>query len=152
MVTCYTGASFNHKVCTGKFFYYYRITGECQKMPWWGQSKRWIKSWLQGIFNINRYIVPKTNSLRGAFVNCPHDVHWLIDNQFFSIKLWKIRKFRLIPRCGNFVEVHNFCRVCSDFPENLWKLCVSTKFPHEKISWNYGVLCSVRIHKFKRIF
>ena len=27
-------------------------------------------------------------------------------------------------------------------PETLQKLCVSTKFPHQKITWNFGILCS----------
>ena len=28
------------------------------------------------------------------------------------------------------------------FPETLQKLCLSKKFPHQEIRWNYGFLCS----------
>ena len=31
----------------------------------------------------------------------------------------------------------------SDSPETMRKLCLSTKFPHQEIRWNYGILRSV---------
>ena len=33
-------------------------------------------------------------------------------------------------------------RVLDNSPETLWKLCLSTKFPHQQIRWNYGILHS----------
>ena len=47
--------------------------------------------------------------------------------------LSKISKFNLISWCGNFVEMHNFCRASGNLPETLQKLCISTKFPHQEI-------------------
>ena len=29
-------------------------------------------------------------------------------------------------------------------PETMRKLCLSTKFPHQEISWNYGIFRSVK--------
>ena len=41
--------------------------------------------------------------------------------------------------------------LCSEsfyrMPENLWKLCISTKFRHQDIRWNFGILRSVIIGK-----
>ena len=41
--------------------------------------------------------------------------------------------------------------LCSEsfyrMPENLRKLCISTKFRHQDIRWNFGILCSVIIGK-----
>ena len=56
--------------------------------------------------------------------------------------LSNILKFHLISWCGNFVKRHSFRRVLGDSPEIMRKLCLSTKFPHQKIRWNYGILCS----------
>ena len=44
--------------------------------------------------------------------------------------------------CRNFVERHSFRRVSSKSPETLQKLHVPTKFPHQKISLNFGILRS----------
>ena len=30
----------------------------------------------------------------------------------------------------------------SESPETMRKLCLSTRFPHQEIRWNYGILCS----------
>ena len=49
----------------------------------------------------------------------------------------KIPQFHLISWCGNFVKRHSFRIV---FGES--KLCLSTKFPHQEIRWNCGVLRS----------
>ena len=45
--------------------------------------------------------------------------------------------------CWNFVDPHNLRGVLKHSPETLQKLCVSTTFPHQKIRWNYSILCSV---------
>ena len=50
--------------------------------------------------------------------------------------LRKIPSFYLISWCRNFVERHSF-RIVS--PKTMRKLCLSTKFPHQKIRWNYGL-------------
>ena len=53
-----------------------------------------------------------------------------------------LSEFHLISWCGNFVETHKFRRGSGDFLKNLRKLCVSKKFPHQEIRWNYSVSCS----------
>ena len=60
-----------------------------------------------------------------------------------TVTLRKIPKFHLIYWCGNFVERHSFHRVSSKSPETLQKLCLSTKFLHQKIRWNLDILRSV---------
>ena len=50
--------------------------------------------------------------------------------------------FHLISWYGNFAERHIFRIVSGDLPETLRKLCLSAKFPHQEISWNYGNLRS----------
>ena len=45
------------------------------------------------------------------------------------------------------METHSFWRVLCDLTETLRKLCVSTKFPHQEIGWNYGVLCIVELKR-----
>ena len=51
----------------------------------------------------------------------------------FFLPLRKIPSFHLISWCGNFVERHSFLIVSGDSPETMWKLCLSTKFPHQEI-------------------
>ena len=46
---------------------------------------------------------------------------------------------------GNFMEIHSFRRFSGDLAETLWKLRVSTKYPHQEIQRNNEILCSVRI-------
>ena len=53
----------------------------------------------------------------------------------------KIPQFHLISTCGNFVERHSFRIVSGESPETLRKLCLSTKFQHQEIRWNYGIFC-----------
>ena len=43
---------------------------------------------------------------------------------------------------GNFVERLSFCIVSGESPEAIRKLCLYTKFPHQEIRWNYGILHS----------
>ena len=100
---------------------YYRIAGECQKMPRWGQAKRWISGWLQSLSNYNRYIIPKANSLAWVFVICPHSVHRIIGNKSFSVTPHKIPIFHL-----TFKETVRFLK------------CL-----HQEITRNYGILCSL---------
>ena len=45
--------------------------------------------------------------------------------------------------CGSFVERHSFCIVLGQLHKTMCKVCLSTKFPHQEIRWNYGVFCSV---------
>ena len=56
--------------------------------------------------------------------------------------LLKVPKFHLITWCTNFVKMHSFLRVSGDTPKTLRKLWASTKFPHQKNRWNYGILYS----------
>ena len=42
------------------------------------------------------------------------------------------------------METHIFRRVLGDLSETLRKLCFSTKFPHQPIKWNNGILRSVK--------
>ena len=56
------------------------------------------------------------------------------------ISLRKIPYFHLISWCGNFVKIaQNY----GESPETMRKICLSTKFPHQEIRRNYGILCSV---------
>ena len=68
------------------------------------------------------------------------------------IRLRKIPKFYLISWCGNFVERYNFSRILGDSPETLSKLCLSTKFPHQVIRWNFGILRSTRFPWFTSFY
>ena len=43
------------------------------------------------------------------------------------------------------MEIHSFRRFSGDLAETLWKLRVSTKYPHQEIQRNNEILCSVRI-------
>ena len=47
--------------------------------------------------------------------------------------LRKIPEFYLISRCVNFVERNNFPIVFGKSPETPWKLCFSTKSPHQEL-------------------
>ena len=62
--------------------------------------------------------------------------------QSMSLSLRKIQIFRLIFWCGNFVKTIGFRRVSGNSPKILRKVCVSTKFLHQEIRWNYGILYS----------
>ena len=35
---------------------------------------------------------------------------------------------------------HSFCIVFGKLPKIMWKLCLSAKFPHQEIRWNYVIL------------
>ena len=57
---------------------------------------------------------------------------------FHSLR--KTPYFHLISWCENFVEKYSFRIVSGESPETMRKLCLSTKFPHQKIRWNYSIL------------
>ena len=50
-----------------------------------------------------------------------------------------------------FCERHSFPRVSGDSPKTLRKLCLSAKFPHQEIRWNYGILRSDRNREVTRL-
>ena len=54
----------------------------------------------------------------------------------------------MISWCENFVETHSFCRVSDETSETLKKQCISTKFPHQGIGWNFGIFCSGTFQTF----
>ena len=54
----------------------------------------------------------------------------------------KSHNFTYIFCCGNFVERHSSRIVSGDSPETMQELCLSTKFPHQKIRWVYGIFRS----------
>ena len=47
----------------------------------------------------------------------------------------------LISWCGNF---YGKARFPYSLRFRMWKLCLSTKFPHQDIRWNYGIFRSSR--------
>ena len=61
--------------------------------------------------------------------------------------LRKIPKFHLFSWCGNFVKRYSFCRVLADTPKPMWKLSLSTKFPHQETRCNFGILQSAALLK-----
>ena len=56
--------------------------------------------------------------------------------------LHEILNFHLLSCCGNFRKTHSFCRALGNLLKTLWKLLVSTKFPHQESWWTYGLLCN----------
>ena len=54
----------------------------------------------------------------------------------------KIPSLHLISWCENFVDKHSVRIVLGNSPETMRKLCVATKFPHQEISWKYGIFGS----------
>ena len=68
---------------------------------------------------------------------------WLKLQRRSHITLRKLPWFHLISWCGNFVERHSFYIVLGESPETMRKLCLFTKFPHQEISWSYGIFRSV---------
>ena len=58
----------------------------------------------------------------------------------------------LIYWCGNFVEAKSFHIVSGESSETLWKLFLSTKFPHQEIRGNYGIFRSVEFWRYRILF
>ena len=61
-----------------------------------------------------------------------------------------IPEFYLISWCGNFVERHSFHRISENSRKTLWKLCLSTIFPYQEISWNLSILRSAGLSEFSQ--
>ena len=61
----------------------------------------------------------------------------------FFVSLLEIPYFHLMSWCESFLERHNFRVVLGESPETMRKLCLSTKFPHQEIRWNYSIFRSV---------
>ena len=57
----------------------------------------------------------------------------------WSMTLQKIPQFHVTSWCGNYVERSSFCIVLGTSPETMGKLFLSTKFPHQEITWNDGI-------------
>ena len=66
----------------------------------------------------------------------------LLNISYLLETLRKIPWFHLISWCEKFMERHSFRIISGDSPKTMRKLCLSTKFPHQEIRWNYGILCS----------
>ena len=69
-------------------------------------------------------------------------VSFYISGTHHKKPLCKIPLFHLTYLCGNFLERHTFCIVLGESPETIRKLCLSTKFLHQEIRWNYGIVNS----------
>ena len=85
-----------------------------------------------------------------ASVQCMYNVRIMYNVSIARSLLLRLRKMpqsHLISWCRNFVERYSFRIVLGESPETMRKLCLSTKFPHLEIRWNYSILRSVRIHK-----
>ena len=65
-----------------------------------------------------------------AMMKCNDSPGWLCCEKY--------RNFNLISWCGN----------SDDSLETIRKLCLSTKFSHQKIWWNYEIFCSAMSHIF----
>ena len=62
---------------------------------------------------------------------------------FIIVSLNKSPTFLLCKFCRK----AQFPHVSGDSHETIRKLCLSTKFPHQKTTWNYGMLCSVSLRR-----
>ena len=71
---------------------------------------------------------------------------------FYVVKhectLHKIPQVQLFSWGAKFLETHSFQRYLNESPETLQKLCVFTKFPHQKIRRNFGILRSVTWNQY----
>ena len=71
----------------------------------------------------------------------------LLSFHYLKLTLCKIPWFHLISWRGHFAERYSFLIVSGDSPKT------STKFPHQEIRWNYGILLSVTLellHNYKK--
>ena len=63
-----------------------------------------------------------------------------------------MQKYRDFVERHSFVTIFEFyiferqvlCEKHGESPETMRKLCLSTKFTHEEIRWNYGIFLSVK--------
>ena len=100
-------------------------------------------SFFNGASNFHNRILTNQKVIRNCQWNFMHKINVTHFVLISSLVLCKIPKFHLISWCGNFVERLSFRRVSGESPKTLRKLCLSTKFPHQLIRWNFGILCSV---------
>ena len=70
-----------------------------------------------------------------------HFRYWSLENYIVitQLLLGKKPQFHLISWYGNFAERHSFRIISDDSPETIRKLCLSAKFPHQEIRWDYGI-------------
>ena len=59
-------------------------------------------------------------------------------DQTFLLLAASLPKFQLISWCGNFAKRRSFRRVSGGSPKTLLKLCIRSKYPYQKIRWNFG--------------
>ena len=70
----------------------------------------------------------------------------------YNHPLREIPWFHLISWCGNFVERHSFRIVSGESPKTMRKLCLATKFLHQKIRLNYSIFHSASYIRNLTIF
>ena len=117
------------------------------------KQKRYINECIMYLFLWNIHKGMKCETCLWNFVSLRHLFLRLCFPRCSTfIRLRKIPKFYLISWCGNFVERYNFSRILGDSPETLSKLCLSTKFPHQVIRWNFGILRSTRFPWFTSFY
>ena len=111
-----------NKTKTTSFFHASTSLSQSNKFIWIFQEQVLCRSWLLG----------KEYEERWGFRVSRKDV----------FGTWKILYAHLISWCNNFVERHSFLTVLGNPPETMWKLCLSTRFSHQEIWWNYGIFCN----------
>ena len=95
------------------------------------------------ISSLNDKVTPTsfTSEFKGSgFVY--YEINRKFRTTYWRLSLLKIPKFYLIFWSGNFWERYSFRIVSGESPETMRKLCLSLKFPHQEIRWNFGILCS----------
>ena len=117
------------------------------RQPWWRNARSKYSTVhfhqilpvtqviLHGFLFSSCFTQQKSENFKKTFLVIGFSENW---SQIFTP--CKIAKFHLISRSGNFVEKRSFLRVS---PETLWKLCLSAKYLHQEIRWNFGILHSV---------
>ena len=100
------------------------------RQPWWRNARsKYSTVHFHQVLPVTQVI------LHGFLFSSCFSENW---SQIFTP--CKLAKFHLISRSGNFVEKRSFLRVS---PETLWNLCLSAKYLHQEIRWNFGILHSV---------
>ena len=88
-------------------------------------------------------------ALKTTFMKCTCNI---VQGKAFN---WYLTKFKQSNGCDynsdkNWYLFFDFS-ICihfhSESPENMWKLSLSRKFPHQEIRWNYGILRSAHCVK-----
>ena len=119
---------------------------EIGNIPVWVFLNIWRVSWVRDTkFGTN---VSNEKLLNAAnFQDYRFYTFWVITGKPTGVKLLPIQitdNIEIIPNswCANLVERFSFRRISGEFPETLRKPCLSTKFPHQEIRRNFGVLRS----------